>query len=131
MMNTLTPWRFAHWHFVVVLLLSACGGGGGGSDTPSGPPPSGSLDNQFGNGGIVKFNNTFTVGRDDAGHAIMLDGSGRILVTGYTTDDNLTRSMALWRYNANGTRDTTFGGDFNSDGIKDGFVTYNGAAGGF
>ncbi len=77
---------------------------------------SGSLDASFSEDGIVRFDG----GYDDVGLAITTDTQGRILVTGYISDEDTPgqgRDMAIWRYNSDGTLDTTFGGD--------GYVTYH------
>jgi uncharacterized delta-60 repeat protein len=79
--------------------------------------PNGSLDPSFGNGGIVLTNvepiikNVGSTGFDEA-LAVAIQADGKIDVTGYanTVTGSLSqRHMALVRYNANGTLDTTFG----------------------
>lgn len=60
----------------------------------------GSLDTTFGNGGIV----TTDFGGDDEIYGIALAADGSIIAAG-TSDD----SLALARYNANGSLDSTFG----------------------
>ena len=66
----------------------------------------GILDSAFGTNGVATGGIN---GSDDRGENILTDSSGKILVVGYI--DGLTRDMAIWRYNSNGTPDTTFGGD--------------------
>ena len=65
----------------------------------------GTLDTSFGTGGKVT---TAIGGDDDRAHAMVIDGSGRIVVAGYALigSDN---DFALVRYNADGTLDTSFG----------------------
>ena len=46
-----------------------------------------------------------------------IDSDGRILVAGYIQEGAELTNIALWRYSADGTPDTTFGGD--------GLVTYH------
>jgi uncharacterized delta-60 repeat protein len=70
------------------------------------------------NGFIVYDGN---VNKGDYGNAIALDSGGKILVTGFSGNSSNNFDMALWRYNADGTLDTTF----NSDGV----ITHDGAAG--
>jgi uncharacterized delta-60 repeat protein len=60
-------------------------------------------------------------GGDDAGYAVLVDQEGRILVTGQSSNGT-DGDMVLWRYNSDGTLDSTFNGR--------GFVTHDSAAGG-
>ncbi len=70
----------------------------------------GSLDTSFGGGdGIVTTN----AGGYDEGHSVAIQSDGKIVVAGYSNASG-TYDFALVRYNADGTRDTTFGG---GDGI--------------
>jgi uncharacterized delta-60 repeat protein len=73
---------------------------------------SGSLDTTFDLDGMVVYNE----GNPDRGNSITIDGTGKILVTGYS-GSGLNEDMLIWRYNADGSSDTTF----DSDGI----VVYN------
>ena len=67
----------------------------------------GSLDTTFGTGGKV----TTPVGlSDDDGLAVALQPDGRIVVAGYTYNGT-NKDIALVRYTANGSLDTTFDGD--------------------
>ncbi len=63
----------------------------------------GSLDSSFGSGGIVITD----LGADEAGRGVAIDSSSRILVAGNTTSG----AVAVARYNADGTLDTTFDGN--------------------
>ncbi|MCK5154567.1 MAG: hypothetical protein KAQ93_09445, partial [Spirochaetales bacterium] len=81
----------------------------------------GILDPTFNSTGYVIQSNTAGGNRLEHGHAIDLDLNGKILVTGHINEDT-NEDMALWRYNSNGTLDTSF----NSSG----FVVHNNAAGG-
>lgn len=60
------------------------------------------------------------------GFTIAVDGDGRLLVGGQSTDKNGTKMATVWRYLANGTLDTTFsapdGYRVLSDGIAEGMV---------
>ena len=81
--------------------------------------PVGTLDSTFNGTGYVQFTavKTFEAG------GVEIDSEGRIVVAGSTLDAVTGYDMALWRYNADGTPDTTFGGG-------DGYVTVHGTAGG-
>ncbi len=68
----------------------------------------GNVDTTFNspNGYITK---QYTSGKDTRGQSVVIDSSGRILVTGFTVDNTDTYSMFVTRYLTNGTVDTTFG----------------------
>lgn len=53
---------------------------------------------------------------DDAGTAVAIDGQGRILVAGSSTNSAGNTDMAVWRYHADGTLDAGQNG-FGGDGI--------------
>ena len=83
----------------------------------------GALDPSFGSGGIVTHDSAAGGSWDDQGNAIVVDGSGRILTTGYSNTVNGTDDdMVIWRYDSSGNPDMTFGGT--------GFVVQSNAAGG-
>lgn len=65
----------------------------------------GSLDNSFGNSGIVL---TTLHDSDDEAHGIALQNDGKIVVAGYTFNGK-NYDVALARYNINGDLDSTFG----------------------
>ena len=77
----------------------------------------GTLDVTFGIGGIV----TYDSGNNDQGVDLVIQPDGKVVVAGYIFNTN--EDMAIWRYNSNGTLDTSFGGGR-------GFVMHNNAAGG-
>jgi uncharacterized delta-60 repeat protein len=81
----------------------------------------GSLDTTFNEVGYVTHQNAGGVVGDSGAMALSLDSSGRIVATGFA-DAAQPRDMALWRYNSDGTLDTTFSGR--------GYTTHNNAAGG-
>ena len=82
----------------------------------------GTLDTTFDSNGIVVSDNAAGGNGWDEGVSITTDSNGKILVTGYSDNGSGNADMVIWRYNANGTPDTTF----DSNGI----VVSNNAAGG-
>lgn len=66
----------------------------------------GTLDTTFGIGGKVTtdLNNSA-----DKATSVVLQSNGKILVAGYAAENSTSADIALVRYNANGTLDTTFG----------------------
>jgi uncharacterized delta-60 repeat protein len=80
----------------------------------------GALDTSFGGGnGYVVYSN---VG-EDRGYSIAEQRDGKLVIAGYI-DNGTDLDMAVWRYNANGTIDTTFGsaGIFTHDNATGGVV---------
>ncbi|MEI7726598.1 MAG: choice-of-anchor Q domain-containing protein [Bacteroidota bacterium] len=70
----------------------------------------GTLDNSFGENGIVMTENvTGSDGTDNELYAIALQTDGKIVVTGYSWLSTATQGYALARYNTDGTLDATFG----------------------
>jgi uncharacterized delta-60 repeat protein len=69
--------------------------------------PNGSLDPSFGTGGIVT---TAAGTAQELGFGVALQADGRIVVAGGNFTDTGGPNIAVLRYNANGTLDTTFGG---------------------
>jgi uncharacterized delta-60 repeat protein len=82
----------------------------------------GSLDNTFGNNGIVVYHNAAGGNGNDRGNSIYVDSNGKIYVTGSSWKSSLNYDMVIWRYNSNGTLDNTFG--------NNGIVVHHNAAGG-
>ncbi|KJU87622.1 hypothetical protein MBAV_000186 [Candidatus Magnetobacterium bavaricum] len=78
----------------------------------------GTLDTTFGTNGIVVADG----GSVDIGHSITIDSNQKILVTGIGLNSTSYKDMVIWRYNNNGTLDTTFG--------TNGIVVNSNAAGG-
>jgi uncharacterized delta-60 repeat protein len=70
--------------------------------------PDGTLDNSFGSKG--KAITTITTGSTDLGEAMVRQSDGKIVVAGVTNPRNTRfEDLALVRFNANGTLDTSFG----------------------
>jgi uncharacterized delta-60 repeat protein len=67
-----------------------------------------SQDDTFGGSGLVEYSS----GNGNEGYSITIDANGKILVAG-RGDNGSNYDMAIWRYEANGTPDTTF----DTDGI--------------
>jgi uncharacterized delta-60 repeat protein len=83
--------------------------------------PDGSVDQSFGSGGTVL---TLPPGGFGFGNAVVVQPDGRIVVAG-RSDDEGSADFALWRYNPDGTVDSSFGdGGFVS---TDFFGGFNGA----
>jgi len=81
----------------------------------------GVLDTAFDSDGIVTSHGAAGGDEDDSGNAVAIDGSGRIVVVGYS-HNGTNKDLTLWRYNSDGSLDTTFDGD--------GIVIHDNAAGG-
>lgn len=73
--------------------------------------PGGTLDPSLGGDGIVTDNGAAGGTGEDSGMAMALDASGRILVAGRSTNAAGNWDMVVWRYNADGTLDSSFDGD--------------------
>ena len=81
----------------------------------------GSLVTSFGTDGMV-VNNNANIDYGQYGSSIVLDSNENIYVTGSILDENYNGDMVIWKYNINGSLDTSFDGD--------GIVVHNSAAGG-
>ncbi|MBL4615946.1 MAG: DUF4347 domain-containing protein, partial [Magnetovibrio sp.] len=71
----------------------------------------GSLDNSFGTGGKVTVNNTVN---SERAASLIMQPDGKILLGGYVYSGTSSPDFSLFRFNANGSLDTNFGG---GDGI--------------
>jgi uncharacterized delta-60 repeat protein len=70
---------------------------------------------------------------NDYAFAITIDASGRLLVTGQSRNTSTNYDMVLWRYNANGTLDSSFGDDdpnVADPAVKRGYTVQRNTAGG-
>jgi len=85
----------------------------------------GTLDTTFNSTGIKVWNNPVALS-DDVAYGVTITTAGRIIVVGYTKNNESTanKDMAVWALNSDGTLDIT---GFNS---PNGYVTHSGAAGG-
>jgi uncharacterized delta-60 repeat protein len=81
----------------------------------------GTLDNTFGNNGIVVHDNATGGNSYDEGNSIFVDSIGKIYVTGGSWNGS-NYYMVIWRYNSDGTLDNSFG--------NNGIVVHHNAAGG-
>jgi uncharacterized delta-60 repeat protein len=61
-------------------------------------------------------------GGEDIALGLTFDSAGKILLTGYVTNSSGNQDLAVWRYNATGTLDTSFNGGA-------GYVTHSNAGG--
>src|SRR5688572_919562 len=68
----------------------------------------GSLDSSFAGDGI-RIISAGTSGLDNEVLAVKIDGNGKILLGGYVTHPSTNKNFAVYRLNADGSTDTTFG----------------------
>ncbi len=66
----------------------------------------GSMDNTFGNNGVVTTD--LQTGSDDVAYSVALQSDGKIVLAGYS-DNGSNKNAALVRYNSDGTLDNGFG----------------------
>lgn len=89
---------------------------------------SGVLDSSFGVGGVVKHAGS---GYMSGGLSIAIDGSGKIVVSGYTIDDiGPGTDLGLWRFHNDGSIDNSFGIDYDLDTVPDGYISVSSSLGG-
>jgi len=101
----------------VILSMAGCSSGGDGDD--------GSvsfLDTTFNNTGYVRHDSAAGGGGPDHGSAVVIDADGKLVVAGRSYSAYGGYDMTIWRYESNGTLDTTFNGV--------GYVSDNNASGG-
>ena len=67
----------------------------------------GALDAAFGSSGVTYVGDP---DYDDCGNGITLENSEKLIVSGYVGHVDATQSMAVWRFDSDGTLDTTFNG---------------------
>ena len=51
-----------------------------------------------------------SINENDQGTSVVIDSQGRIVIAGTSANSSNGAEVALWRFNSNGTPDTTFGG---------------------
>lgn len=108
------------YHYVLTTLRGALEGSESMevSGTPFVP---GVLDPTFGGVGWVTHHNAAGGDNHDYAWGMVLDGAGRIVVAGDSMDTAGLSDMVVWRYNEDGSLDTTFGGR--------GWITHDNAGG--
>ena len=82
----------------------------------------GALDTTFGVRGFFVWNNPVSENGHEEGYNLRIDGAGRIVVAGYSSNSSGNNDMSLWRLNPDGTLDPCFGGT--------GYVLQHNVAGG-
>lgn len=82
----------------------------------------GTLDTTFNSVGYATHNNAAGGNSQDMGMSLIVLNNNKYVITGYSTGLTTNTDQAIWRYNNDGTLDTTFNGT--------GYATHNGAAGG-
>ncbi len=83
----------------------------------------GRLDTDFNGQGYVLHHNAAGGNGTDSGNDIVIDNNGKLVITGHSDNAAGNKDMVIWRYNSNGSLDTTF----NS---PNGYVVHDNAAGG-
>jgi uncharacterized delta-60 repeat protein len=102
---------------------SFVGIGGIGSGGGSGYSPAiGVLDTSFNGTGFVVHDNAAGGNSHDYGYSIYVDNTGKIYVTGFSTNSYGDSDMVIWGYNRDGSLDSSFG--------NNGIVVHHSAAGG-
>ncbi|WP_372370455.1 delta-60 repeat domain-containing protein [Candidatus Uabimicrobium sp. HlEnr_7] len=80
----------------------------------------GTPDPSFGEKGFIVHNIIKGTDFGDEARGITIDNAGKIVIAGRNSNFNLERSMALWRFNNDGSLDTSFN--------EKGFVSHSNAA---
>jgi len=101
----------------VIFAMAGCSSGGDGGDGSVSL-----LDTTFNNTGYVMHDSAAGGSGPDHGSAVNIDADGKLVVAGRSYAPYDGYDMTIWRYESNGTLDTTFNGV--------GYVTDNNASGG-
>ena len=109
-------------YYYVVTALEATRESSYSTEISARPDTLGILDDSFGGRGWVVHDSAAGGGGDDFAWAISLDATGRILLAGWSVSLSGDTDMAIWRYAATGSLDSTFG--------NGGVVVHDSAAGG-
>jgi uncharacterized delta-60 repeat protein len=99
----LAYWRIGQWILITAAAITALTGG-----SVTGHAADGDLDQTFGRSGRVTTDFSATT---DIAYAVALQPDGKLVVAGisYPNNDYSVEDFAVVRYNANGTRDLSFG----------------------
>jgi uncharacterized delta-60 repeat protein len=84
--------------------------------------PVGKLDTSFNGQGWATHAGAAGIDNEDEAYSLAVDSAGKILLTGFSQNAAGNSDMVIWRYNSDGSLDTTFNGQ--------GWVIHNSAAGG-
>ncbi len=84
--------------------------------------PDGTADTTFNTTGWVVHHNAAGGNSHDYGKSLVIQPDGKLVVAGYSRNAAANFDMVIWRYNTNGTPDTSFNAT--------GFVVHDSAAGG-
>jgi len=68
----------------------------------------GTLDTTFNTTGIASHNSAAGGNSSDSGNGVSIQTDGKIVITGHSYNTSFNPDMVIWRYNTNGTLDTTF-----------------------
>lgn len=93
---------------ILALLVIAAGLGAAASLAPASPPSAGDLDPSYGTGGAV-LDDFYGTQDPDQANAVTIQPDGKVVIAGSTGTGGYSPIAMVARYNANGTRDPSFG----------------------
>ncbi|MBI2900176.1 MAG: hypothetical protein HYY17_08315 [Planctomycetes bacterium] len=108
--------RSTAWFALMALTLAAAGMAGCDGDD----------DDAVADVVLRIFDDSPEPGGNDVGYAVAIDAAGRIVAAGSADIAGNGADIAVWRFNPDGSRDTTF----NAGGATPGIFTHHNAAGG-